>query len=153
MAALTPAAAIDALVAIGFSAVAAWSGYKRRRRFWSRGSWLRFGATLLIGFALLGFTFYFSADPGRPWSGAPGSNRRAAWAIATAACLIAGTLIVTFTLMWFARGRPRRPFSFPWLIRSGRRIISSKDNILLADAYDEDIAETPEPELIVSRKK
>ena len=117
----------DTLIMMALAAGTAWVGYRRRREYWTRESWVGFGLTMLAASAMMGFALYFSAEVGQPWTGARGSNLRSAWIVLTLFCLTGGTLLATASLMWFARGDPERQFTLRRLTRTTRAILSSPD--------------------------
>jgi len=114
MEALSVGVAINALVVTAYAVVAAWRGYKRRRAYWSRGSWIGLSVTVLVSFALVGFSLAFSAavDNHAAWVGAARSSTRVAWIVAALACMVGGIALGAGSLGWFARGNPSRPFPF-----------------------------------------
>lgn len=104
---------LNLAVVIGGAMVWARRGYKRRRAFWSRASWIKFGSTILVGLTLTGIGLWLSAIVGDhpPWMGAPGSDTRAAWALVVVGCMTAGASLIALTLGRFAQGDPSKPFS------------------------------------------
>jgi hypothetical protein len=107
-------AIINTLVITGYALVAGFRGFARRRAYWSRGSWLGLGVTLLVSFALVGFGLGFSlaVDNHAAWVGVSRSRTRAAWVAIAMGCLVAGSLLGGVSMAWFALGDPSRPFPF-----------------------------------------
>lgn len=125
---LKPGVVINTIVVIGFAAVAVWRGYHRRRAYWSRGSWIRFGLTILTGLSLIGCMAVLTTafDHHASWVGAPGSAARAIWVTATVSCMVAGSLLTSFSLAWFAQGNPTLPFHFFSLTRRAKAFALSE---------------------------
>src|SRR5688572_6760546 len=88
------------------------TGYRRRRSYWTRGSWLRFtgvcvggflvafapvGAEIAVGFGLLS-PEKLTAD------------MRLLWALAGVALMVIGAAVIVATIGWFAKADPVRPF-------------------------------------------
>jgi hypothetical protein len=113
----------DALIMTALAAGAGWIGYRHRREYWTRQSWIGFGLAMLGAFAMLGFALYFSAEVGQPWTGARGSNTRSAWIVLTLGCLTGGVTLATIGLMWFARGDPEKQFTLLRLTRTTRAFL------------------------------
>src|SRR5688572_6042242 len=110
----------DALIMTALAAGAAWIGYRHRREYWTRQSWIGFGLTMLSAFAMIGVSLFFSAEVGEPWTGARGSNTRSAWIVLALGCLTGGMTLATIGLMWFARGDPEKQFTLLRLTRTTR---------------------------------
>jgi hypothetical protein len=130
MDAKTIAAGLQAAVMAGIGIRLGLRGYYRRRAYWSRSSWFGLGLALGAGLALIGFSLFVSAAVDRhvAWIGAPHSNTRNWWVIGTLASLTAGVAAVGGTLVWFARGWPRRPF--PFARRPARRLAFGVASVL-----------------------
>lgn len=109
---LKPLDFIGAIAVLGYFCALAWRGYRRRRRHWTPGSWLGFGLTLLVAFALVGFSLFFSAaiDNHEPWVGARGSNTRALWIVAAMFSMVGGSGLAALSVAWLAQGKPKKPF-------------------------------------------
>jgi hypothetical protein len=117
----TLGAVINTLVVTGYAIVAAWRGYERRRAYWSAGSWIGLGLTVLMSCALIGFGLAFSVavDNHADWVGAARSNTRAAWVVLALSCMVGGSMLGAGSMAWFARGKPSRPFPFFGRVRGG----------------------------------
>lgn len=128
-------ATIELLAVVGLGVFASWIGYKRRRTFWSRSSWMGFCLTVLSGVAMLGFMLAFSiaVDRHAAWVGTAGSSTRVAWIVAAVGGLVGGSLLTAGSLAWFARGEPSRPFSLAGLFEQARIHLSSDERKQLVD--------------------
>jgi heme A synthase len=86
-------------------------GYARRRRYWNRASWLRFGtvcaASLVILTVSLGMT---RAVEGMEPASLSERNQKAVWVVATVAVLLLGSGLLGGAVGWLAFGKADRPF-------------------------------------------
>jgi len=105
--------AASMVVIAGYTLFLAWRGYRRRRAYWTSGSWLALTVAVLAGVALLAFAFVISAavDNHESWVGPAHSDVRSGWTLAAVGAMIGGVLMSIGSLAWFANGEPTRQLS------------------------------------------
>ena len=88
------------------------SGYRRRRPYWTRESWLRYLRLALIPVAALVLVLLLSSlDPRSNVMGAPQSATRVVWIVIMLTMMILGVLGFTAAIDWMEKGEPSEQFS------------------------------------------
>lgn len=97
---------------------ASWRGFRRRRPYWSRGSWASFGGVVGAGLALLaaGLALASAFEHHDVWMGTRHSNLNSLWLLLLIGCLVGGTSVVGGAVIWLAEGEPTRQLTVGGMI-------------------------------------
>ena len=94
------------------------AGYRRRRPYWTRESWLRYARLTAVPVAAVVLVLVMSTGPAIRFMGAPQSATRSLGAVILGALLILGAVGVVAALNWMVRGEPSEQFTrrrwIPW---------------------------------------
>lgn len=87
-------------------------GYRRRRPFWARDSWLRFTAVCGIGllFVLAPAGLELVEAHGIITTREMSTDGRGLLALSMLALMLAGAIVSVMSVGWFAYGEPTHPF-------------------------------------------
>jgi len=101
-----------------------WTGYQRRRPYWTAESWrryLRLSALPVLALILLfGEMTVFDSGPNRTIFGAPGSTLREIWILIDLGLMAFGAIGLVVAITWLRSGEPsnqftrRRLFPYRW---------------------------------------
>ena len=94
------------------------AGYRRRRPYWTRESWLRYARLAAVPVAAVVLVLAMSTGPAIRVMGAPQSTTRSVGAAILVALLLFGAVGVVVALNWMLRGEPSEQFTrrrwIPW---------------------------------------
>lgn len=96
------------LLVLGTVLYALRRGYLRRRPYWSRASWLRFGATCGVCIVMIA-VFLVDASGSHPaW--VTSADRRSYWILGMLALMMVGAGGLSAAIGWLVVGEAARPF-------------------------------------------
>ncbi len=102
-----------------------WTGYQRRKRVWTAGSWRRFGITLTLSTAAVAVAIRmaYGVDQGVYTGMTPFAHK--AYFYSMFALLLIGVGSTVGLIIWFAKGRADRQFGPVSKPDDGRRLTSA----------------------------
>jgi hypothetical protein len=87
-------------------------GYLRRKPYWTRDSWLRYGRLAIMPVIALGLVLFLSSfDMSSNALGAPRSPTRTTWAVIVLAMMLIGVAGLMRALDWMTSGEPATQFT------------------------------------------
>ena len=96
------------------------TGYRRRRPYWTRESWLRYGRLAAMPVAAIVFALAMSTETGMSLMGPARSTSRNVWATVVVLSLLFGTVGLVAVLEWLMKGDPAQQFTrTSWLLCRG----------------------------------
>jgi hypothetical protein len=98
----------------------AWSGYVRRRRYWTSESWRRYLTACAVPVISLGMLVFmlFALEWRLPFIGARRSTARGVFAAVSMIFMIVGSVGLVTVIEWLHEGDPSGSFTLPsWLRR------------------------------------
>lgn len=98
--------AAQAIVYLGIGVYLLRQGYAYRRHAWSRGSWVRFTAAVVVSSLMMKFPMLYDLPHVAPRR----SNSGGLLLVLDVAMLIGGAGLLTLLVWWFANGNPERQF-------------------------------------------
>jgi len=90
-----------------------WTGYQRRKPYWTRASWIRFFrlAAMPVGVLIVFFALVFAFDAQPTLFGSRGSTVRVMSALLDLALMFVGVAGVMRAIDWLERGEASEPFT------------------------------------------
>lgn len=87
------------------------AGYQRRRPYWTRESWLRFGRLAAMPVAATVFVLAMSTETGMSLMGPARSISRNVWATVLVVMLLLGAFGLAAVVEWLFKGDPSQQFT------------------------------------------
>jgi len=87
------------------------TGYRRRRPYWTRESWVRYLRLAAMPVAAVAVVLFMSTDSGMRLMGSPQSTTRGVWIVILMALLILGGVGLPIAVDWMERGAASEQFT------------------------------------------